>query len=298
VTALKSIYAGPKDSYGRRLYSSWFWDAGIWDPPSAFGAGFGAWNVALPGPPGITNTAINLTLGAAAVPMIFTTAPVVTPVAGPSGQEAFIFSYDFDTDAPRIYTTAPGYPQSAMDFMTAIEFMRDGHADLTPFARHGGKMIIYDSINDGIFSAVDLVNWYNSLAEAHTDGERTGADKQSYVRLYLVPNMAHCGGGPATTRFGGNLLTGITSWVERGTAPDRIIAANTNSSSPFPSDAPFDPRVAQNFPTSGTRALCPYPRQSRYSGSGSTSDASSFVCVDPDHDQGSPGSEVAARDLE
>ncbi len=292
VTALKRIYAGPKDSHGRRLYSSWFWDAGIWDPPSAFGAGFAAWNVALPGPPGTSNTAINLTLGAAAVPMIFTTAPVVTPVAGPSGQEAFIFNFNFDTDAFRIFDTAPGYPQSAMEFMTAIDFMRNGHADLTPFARHGGKLIIYDSINDGIFSAVDLVDWYNSLSKEPVDGERPGTDRQNNVRLYLVPNMAHCGGGPATASFGGNLLTAITSWVERGAAPDRIIAANTNTSSPFPSEAPFDPRVAQNFPTGGTRPLCPYPRQSRYLGSGPTGDAASFACVDPeraDRDAGESG---------
>lgn len=287
VAALKNIYAGPKDSHGRPLYSSWFWDAGIWDPPNAFGAGFAAWNVALPGPAsGTTNTAINLTLGAAAIPMIFATPPVVTPVAGPSGQEAFIFNYNFDTDASRIFAVAPGYPQSAMDFMTAIDFTHNGRSDLTPFTRHGGKMIIYDSINDGIFSGVDLVNWYKSLAEVHTDSERPGNDRQNSIRLYLVPNMAHCGGGPATASFGANVLTAITSWVERGTAPEAIVAANTNTVAPFPSDAPFDPRVAQNFPTGGTRPLCPYPRQSRYLGWGPTGKASSFACVDPNHDPG------------
>src|SRR5579875_2332798 len=278
VSALKRIYAGPVNSHGRPLYSSWYWDAGIWDPPTAFGAGFGAWNVSFFGPPNV-NTAINLTLGAGALPMIFTTPPVVTPVSGPNGQEAFMFHYNFDTDAPKIFATTSEYPESAMDFMTAIDFMDGKRVDLSPFANHGGKMIIYDSLNDGIFSAVDLVNWYNSIHGAHAD------DPQSFVRLYLIPNMAHCGGGPATTSFSANLLAAITGWVEQRQAPQQIIAANTNTSSPFPSGAPFDPRVAANFPTNGTRPLCPYPEQTRYSGSGATNDAANFVCVSPGHDR-------------
>ena len=58
-------------------------------------------NVALAPVPGV-NTAANLTLGAGAVPMIFVTPPAVTPVAGPAGQEAYIFHFDFDKDAPKI----------------------------------------------------------------------------------------------------------------------------------------------------------------------------------------------------
>ena len=276
VNALKRIYAGPVNSRGQHLYSSWYWDAGIWDPLSAFGAGFGAWNVALPGPPGSTNTAINLTLGAGAVPMIFSTPPVVTPVAGINGQEAFIFNYNFDTDAPRIYTTAPGYPQSSMDFMTGIDFEFFGHPNLAPFARSGGKMIIYDAVNDGIFSAVDLVHWYNSLLPVFP-----GIEPQRYARMYLIPNLEHCGGGPATTVFTGNMLAALTAWVEQGTAPNAIVATNTSHASPFPSGPPFDPQVAVNFPTGGTRPLCPYPQQTRYSGTGATNDAANFVCELP-----------------
>jgi Tannase and feruloyl esterase len=223
--------------------------------------------------------------------MIFTTPPVVTPVQGTAGQEAFIFNYNFDTDAPRIFISAPGYSQSSMDFMTAIQFMDDGHADLVPFARHGGKMIIYSSINDGIFSAVDLVSWYNSLmsARGEPDRDRRYGDSEEYIRLYLVPNMAHCGGGPATDSFGSNLLTAITSWVEHDSVPGAIVAANTSTSSPFPTGAPFDPQVAQNFPTGGTRPLCPYPQQSRYSGTGATNDAANFTCVNPGDPHRDPG---------
>jgi hypothetical protein len=270
VTALKKIYAGPRNSLGVPLYSSWFWDGGIWDPPSAFGLGWGGWNVSFLGAPN-TNSALNLTLGAGAVPMIFTTPPEVTTE---SQQEGVIFSYNFDTDAPKIYATAPDYPQSSMEFMTGTPFGLSPF--LFPFKWHGGKMIMYDSVNDGIFSAVDLISYYKTL-NLVMDGQ---AD--SFARLFMIPNMAHCGGGPATNSFDGTLLTAITSWVENGIAPDTIIAANTNTTSPFPSGAPFDPRVAQNFPTGGTRPLCAFPKQTRYLGTGATNVASNFTCVLPD----------------
>lgn len=272
VEALKRIYAGPRNSDGLPLYSSWFWDAGIWDPPSAFGLGWQGWNVSFIGAPN-TNTALNLTLGAGAVPMLFTNPPVVTPVAGTNGQEAFIFRYNFDTDAPTIYRSTPQYPESPMDFMTGTPFGPSPF--LFAFKNHQGKMIIYDSVNDGIFSGVDLIEYYNLVDLV------MGGHAQDFAKLYMIPNMAHCGGGPATNSFNANLLSAITTWVEKGVEPDAIIAANTNTTSPFPSEAPFDPRVAQNFPTGGTRPICPFPQQTRYKGTGATNNAANFICVAP-----------------
>jgi len=268
VSALKQIFAGPRDSAGRELYSRWYWDAGIWDPPTAAAAlGWQAWNVSFLGNP-VYNTAINLTLGAAAVPMIFTTPPVPTPVSGPNGQEAFIFSYNFDTDAPKIFARTRDYPLSAMQFMAA------GSTDLNAFRRRGGKLIIYSSVNDGIFSGADIVNWYRHLLQESRSAPY-------FARLFMVPNMAHCGGGPATTSFAANMLTAITRWVEQGAAPERIVASNNDVVSPFPGGGLFDPRVAENFPTGGSRPLCAYPRHARYVGNGATNDATSFECVGP-----------------
>lgn len=268
VGALKKIYAGPVNSKGQRLYSNWFFDAGIWTPPTAGGAGWGFWNVVTAPVPGV-NTAINLTLGAGAIPMIFQTPPVVTPVNGPSGQEAFVFSFNFDTDAPKIFTETKDYPESSMDFMAAVS------TDLSPFKRRGGKLIISASVNDGIFSGASIARWYRHLNK-EMDGDAT-----DFARLFMVPNMAHCGGGAATNSFAVNELNAITAWVENGAAPERIVAANTNTASPYPAVGLFDPRVAMNFPTGGTRPLCVYPRIPRYKGSGATNDAGNFVCVDP-----------------
>ena len=133
---------------------------------------------------------------------------------------------------------------------------------------------MYSSVNDGIFSGVDLVAYYNQLNQSM-------GKARNFVRLFLIPNMAHCGGGPATNSFSTNLLTAITGWVENGMPPEKILAANTNTTSPFPSGAPFDPRVAQNFPSGGSRPICAYPLQTRYKGTGATNDASNFVCVWP-----------------
>ena len=142
VDALKKIFNGPMDSNGERLYSSWYWDAGIWDPFSAFGAGFSLWSVGLGQASGpLSNNALNLTLGAGAVPMIFMTPPDVTPVSGANGQEAYVFDFDLDNNAHRIFETAAGYPESAMDFMAGTAL------DLRPFKHHGGKLIVYSSVD-------------------------------------------------------------------------------------------------------------------------------------------------------
>jgi feruloyl esterase len=270
VSALKKIFEGTRNSSGEQLYSGWFWDAGIWDPAGSGGAGFATWNVGSVQPTGsLSNNALNLTLGAGSVPMIFTTPPVSTPVSGPNGQEAYLFGLNFDRDASAIYRRAPGYPESAMDFMAATS------TNLQHFKRRGGRLIVYSSVNDGIFSGVDIVDWYRSL------NDTMGGDAQRFARLFMVPNMAHCGGGPATNIFGANMLSSITGWVEGGVAPERIVAANASTSPPFPESGLFDPLVAHNFPYQGTRPLCPFPKQSRYTGSGSTADASNFVCVRP-----------------
>lgn len=272
VGALLKIYGGPSNSRGQALYSNWYWDAGIWDPPTAFGFGFQGWNVSFFG-----GLPANLSLGAGAVPMVFHNPPIVTPVNSSTGaagasQEKVIFNYNFDTDAPRIFASVRGYPESPMEFVTGVSPI------LWPFAQHGGKMIIYDGVNDGIFSGVDLVNWYNVMDIAQF------GQAQSFVRLFMVPNMAHCGGGPATSDFASNTLTAITNWVENGVAPAQIVAANHNTSSPFTAagidpNHLFAPGVTTNFPTNGTRPICPYPQQTRYNGSGATNDAASFFCA-------------------
>ena len=129
---------------------------------------------------------LNLTLGAGAIPMIFTNPPVVTPVAGTNGQEAFIFNYNFDTDAPTIYKGRPvsGKPDGLHD-RDAAGCRRRQFCSRAPRKNHHD-----DLVNDGIFSAVDLAEYFNLLNLV------MGGRADDFARLFMIPNMAHCGAVP------------------------------------------------------------------------------------------------------
>jgi feruloyl esterase len=83
--------------------------------------------------------------------------------------------------------------------------------------------------------------------------------------------MYHCSGGPWPNVF--DALTPLMTWVEAGVAPDTIIAAKFDNSTP--------PVVEM------TRPLCVYPKVAKYNGSGSTGIAANFTCVadEPDFNQ-------------
>ena len=112
----------------------------------------------------------------------------------------------------------------------------------------------------------ESINYYNSVLTRDTSVRPNKPDTalDESFRLFMVPGMAHCAGGPGATHF--DALSPVVDWVERGVAPDRIIASK------FP--------VAERGGCGKTqeRPLCPYPRVAQYQGSGSTNDASSFVC--------------------
>lgn len=247
IEALKMIYAGPENSRGKALYTDWQWDPGI----SGF-TSLRLWSLGYPvGAP--VNTALNLTLGGGSLPHVFVTPPDVTPL---TGLEAYIFGFNFDTDAPKIFKASGIYTESSMEFMTARS------TDLRRFKKQDGKMIIYHGNSDGVFSPHDTINWYKAM------DERMPGKAQSFVRLFLVPSMGHCGGGPGTTVF--DAFTPLVNWVEHGIAPESIVST-------APPGTPWPGR---------TRPLCPYPKQARYIGSGDINNAANFVCELPHYGHG------------
>jgi feruloyl esterase len=126
--------------------------------------------------------------------------------------------------------------------------------NLSSFNGHGGKLLVYHGNSDPVFSSKDTIRYYKSLSAAN------GGDASSFARLFLVPGMAHCSGGPATDSF--DALTAIQNWVEKGTAPDSLVA-----------------KAGAMTPWAGrTRPLCPYPKVATYKGTGSLEDANSFTC--------------------
>ncbi len=71
--------------------------------------------------------------------------------------------------------------------------------------------------------------------------------------------MAHCWDGDGTTAF--DPLDALETWVEKGTAPDRIVASRW-----------VDGKIDRTHP------LCPYPQVAEYKGTGSIDVAENFIC--------------------
>lgn len=147
--------------------------------------------------------------------------------------------------------------------------------NLRPFMKRGGKLIIYHGWSDAAIAPLNSIDYYKQVLAAL--GAR---DTQKFVRLYMVPGMQHCGGGPGPNVFGQggsgsddpehNVTLALEHWVEKGAAPSSIIATKLADDS-NPSKG-----------TKMTRPLCPYPEIAKYKGSGDTNDAANFVCATPE----------------
>ena len=197
-------------------------------------------------------------MGAASLEYIFTTPPNPVPGTNDALMKA-LTDFNFDTDAPKVYAKTDSYPDSAMDFMTP-----PGADDpkLAGFRERGRKMIIYHGQADPVFSINDTIRWYDKL-NANLDGK--AADN---VRLFTVPGMTHCSAGVALDKF--DALTALTEWVEKGKAPDEIVA----------SVDPANKDVPAAWSPNRTRPLCPWPKYARYR-SGDPENAASFECAAP-----------------
>lgn len=153
--------------------------------------------------------------------------------------------------------------------------------NLKPFFDRGGRLIIYHGWNDPAISALNSIHYYQSVAEA------LGAKQTSQsMRLYLVPGMQHCGGGPGATSFGQDeagvphdaqhdIYATLVDWVEKGSAPSTIIATRYASAEP----ASGSSRAGDSPVVEMTRPLCVYPQIAKYSGTGDKNSAASFACT-------------------
>jgi pimeloyl-ACP methyl ester carboxylesterase len=134
--------------------------------------------------------------------------------------------------------------------------------DLSAFTNRGGKLMLYHGWNDMAIPATATLDYYAALRK--TLGPL--ADQQ--VRLFMVPGLMHCGGGPGATDF--DALGELDRWVESGKAPEHIIATEY--------DPPSRILVLPGSKKVGTRPLCPWPKVAHYTGSGTTKDAANFSC--------------------
>lgn len=156
---------------------------------------------------------------------------------------------------------------------TFSSIMNTNQVDLSPLKKSGTKLITYDGWGDLGIVPNSLLNYHNKVVV------KMGGDKQirDFYRLFMVPGMLHCGSGPGANVFGQlydikndadhNIVRALEAWVEKGVAPDRIIAT----------------KYVDDKPEKGvafTRPLCPFPQVSKYKGTGSTDLAVNFKCIE------------------
>ncbi|HJX83539.1 MAG TPA: tannase/feruloyl esterase family alpha/beta hydrolase, partial [Candidatus Angelobacter sp.] len=236
IAALKKIYSGPQDSQGRQIFP------GFSPGGEEGGNGWAGW-VTGAAPRKSNQSGFGYGFFAN---MVF-------------NDTAWDFkTFNFDTGV-KIADDKQGANLSATD------------ANLKLFMARGGKLILYHGWSDVAIPPLSTIQYYNRV-EAKMGARET----DSFVRLFMVPGMQHCGGGPGPNSFGDqgaksdaqhDIYLALEQWVEKGTAPEKIIATK------YVSD--FNPAQGVKM----TRPLCPYPQIAKYKGTGDTNDAANFACV-------------------
>jgi feruloyl esterase len=124
--------------------------------------------------------------------------------------------------------------------------------NLDAFKARGGKLVMYHGWSDAALSAYATTKYYEQV-------QARDSAVPGYARLFMMPGVAHCAGGPGPDRV--DWYSVIDDWVEKGQAPDRIVASKQVQGK-----------------TTRTRPLCAYPLRAVYKGTGSIDEESNFVC--------------------
>jgi feruloyl esterase len=233
VTALQKIWAGAKTKNGLQLYPGYTQS----DP-----GGTDGWEEWLTG----------------------FTAPTLG-VSDPWGSSIFPLQFVFQDQFLKFGTFSnPNYDSLDFSFsngsdvskLTASVAKWGGsgvNPNLWQLVNHGRKLLMYHGWSDPAISPFVSINYYNSVnAALGNNWTRT----RNTARLFMVPGMHHCTGGPGPNEF--DALTPLVEWVENGSTPDNIVALNPD--------------------TGRTMPLCAYPETARYDGVGPVDVASSWIC--------------------
>jgi hypothetical protein len=237
VAALKKVYAGPRDLKGEQIIPG-FLPGGETGP-----GGWAGW---------VTGSAPSK-----GAQFFFATQAFINMVYNNPAWDFKTFNIDKDSKLA---------DEKLAGNLNAID------PNLKAFRARGGKLLLYHGWSDAALPPVNTINYFQNVVAKM--GQR---DSDSFIRLFMVPGMQHCGGGPGPDSLGAfvtsaqsdaqhDMSVAIERWVEEGIAPDKIIASKRQG---------IDPKN----PPVRTRPLCPYPQVARYKGSGSTDDAANFVCT-------------------
>jgi feruloyl esterase len=148
--------------------------------------------------------------------------------------------FDLDRDLPIV--------DAAAGFVDAV------NPDLRAFDAHGGKLLLYAGWRDTGITPENTVYYYESVLE------EMGQNQDDWMRLFLVPGMGHCRGGPGVDTF--DTLATLEQWRERNVAPSEMLGTNRQ--------------------TGMARPICAYPSAAKYDGSGDLKDAANWACAAPE----------------
>ena len=235
VEAVRHLWTGPDETVQQRGYY----------PPFERGGEADGWPASIsPDPPPAPQTDSHAQIG---IPFF----------------EYFVFddpNWDFQTFN---WASDPAYVEEKVVIpgQTLASVLNSIDPNLKPFQARGGKLIQYHGFSDPEVPPLTSINYFESVVDSGGSPEwkQTG----DFYRLFMVPGMNHCKGGPGANVF--DTLTPLVDWVEQDVAPDRILATH----------------YVNNMPGQGvafTRPLCSYPQEAIYKGSGNPNDAANFVC--------------------
>jgi hypothetical protein len=162
----------------------------------------------------------------------------------------------------------PDWDWHKVDVGSYMQFFRDSvervgpvmasdNPDLRGFRKRGGKLVIWHGWSDQLINAQGTVDYYDRVAGRMGGLKRT----QQFARLFMAPGVGHCAGGPGPQPQ--RPFDSVVNWVEKGVAPEILMASKQVSSG------------------TQTRPLCPYPAVARWNNSGSSDDAANFSCTSP-----------------
>ncbi|USX55314.1 tannase/feruloyl esterase family alpha/beta hydrolase [Lentzea sp. HUAS12] len=148
----------------------------------------------------------------------------------------------------------PARPGKWLGRISELSTIQDrNNADLRPFARAGGKLVLVHGNADELVSHRSTNDYYERVRDL------LGPEKtRDFLRYYLVPGANHANFGTPAFTAGWDSLTALEQWVASGQSPRNPVVTD----------------LAHNR----TRPLCEYPAWPRYR-SGDPDSAASFTCV-------------------
>jgi hypothetical protein len=170
-----------------------------------------------------------------------------TWITGPSGDQMHrALSFQFATGFwGGLVFGDPNYDVMRLDLATAQQSagkvakeIDATNPDLSRFRKHGGRLIQYHGWNDPAIPAEGSIVYYEQVGQKLPNAE-------DFYRLYMIPGMLHCGGGPGPANVA--WLPALQDWVEKNQAPSGLIATGGKRGQPPAPGAP-------------TQLICPYPK--------------------------------------